>query len=302
MRAYLLPAGVAAALAVVTLAVAEIRTGHPGPYEWLSIVFLGIAVVAAPAAIGTRRSGKYSYRTKRTRSVSASASRPPEITNSRLSITASAVSILASLFTLMTPLIQASGQQSASSSDSSSPLTHKADPCAVPLGGPAHRATLSSSSYQGRIQISDVWYSLYSDDGNAGTAQLHSAMYGRLTGHPPRGYVIYSVGHWNRKSVSITTHVHGYPHFYPRGQIRVRRDGCWSVPSRNVGEPGSVGLSERILLMLTSPSVTRVFEHAEGKNDDGPGTGLTEARINSLNIPIISYFQLNTSNYDRVSG
>lgn len=302
MRAYLIPAGLAAALAAVTLAVAEIRTGHPDRYEWLSIAFLGIAAVTALVAIGTRRSREYSFRTQRTRSVSASASRQLETTNSRLSITASVVSILASLFALRVPLIQASGQQSPPRSGSSSPATHKADPCAVPLGGPTHRATLSSSSYQGGIQVSDVWYSLYSDDGNASTAQLHSAMYGRLIGHLPRGYVIYSVGHWNRKSISITTHVHGYPHFYPRGQIRLRRDGCWSVPSRNVGEPGSVGLSERILLMLASPSVTRVFEQAEAKNDEGPGTGLTQTRINSLNVPIISYFQLNTSNYDRVRG
>jgi hypothetical protein len=299
MRAYLIPAGAAAVLAVVTLAVAEIRTGHPGQYEWLSIVFLGIAAMTALAAIGTRRSKEYSFRAKRTRSVSVSASRQLETTNSRLSITASVVSIFASLFTLIAPLIQASGQQGSGGSNSA---THKADPCAVPLGGPAHRATLSTSSYQGRIQVSDVWYSLYSDDGNASTAQLHFAMYGRFIGHLPRGYVIYSVGHWDKRSVSITTHVHGYPHFYPRAQIRLRRDGCWSVSSRNVGEPGSVGLSERILLMLASPSVAYVFEQAEAKNDEGPGTGLTQTRINSLNIPIISYFQLNTSDYDRVRG
>ena len=48
MRAYLILAGIAAALAVVTLVVAEIRTDHLGRYEWLSIFFLALLSLRHP--------------------------------------------------------------------------------------------------------------------------------------------------------------------------------------------------------------------------------------------------------------
>lgn len=283
-RPYLILVGLAVVLAGVMLVVTRTHRGHLTKYEWWSIAFLGVALAtAALIAVRTRRSGATSIWTTRPGAVAGFL----EAASSVLSILASVASLIATLI----PLIphQAGAR----------PAAHASDLCAVPLGARAYPAVLSSSEYQGGdIQISDVHYSLYSNDGNAATAQLHSALYGRLTGHLPAGYVIYVVGHWDSNSTSTTTHVHGYPHYYPRGEIHPQADGCWSLPSRNVGEPGSVGLSEHVLFMLASPAAARVLQQQEGAVDERAGTGLNQTEMNALDAVPVDYFELTTTTYD----
>ena len=293
-------AAMAAVLAALMLTSGRTRTGPLSRFDWLSIALVCVAIASATLiAIRTRRPGARG--TAKTPAGSARASRflGLDRVSSVVSIIASLLSIVATLIAL-TPADATVPAHAQALPTTRQPSAHPPDPCAMLLGGPVHLATLSSSGYQGNAQLSNVSYSIYSNDSDAATAQLHSAMYGRLNGHLPAGYVLYVVGHWDPKSISITTHVHGYPHYYPRGEIRLQPDGCWSLSSRNVGEPGSVGLSERILFMLASPAVASVFEQAEEKLDHGSGTGLTQDQMNALNVETMDFFQLFTVDYDRV--
>ena len=299
LRLYLILAGLAVGLGGVMLAVAQFRTGHLGRYGWLSLALLGLAVAtAAFRAILTRRAGPAGIRTTEAERTAAEAS------GGFLEPVSSVLSIIASVGTVIALLLPLIPRNHAISNATPPPTpsahsTHSTNPCAMPLSGPAHWATLSSSQDQA-IQVSGVFYSLYSDDPDDATAQLHSSMYGRLAGHLPKGSVIYVVGIWDKKSISVSTHVHGYPHYYPRGELLARPDGCWSLSDRNVGEPGSVGLSERIYFMLANPSAARVLEKAEGTVDEHTGTGLTQDQMNALNVTPVAFFQLKTIPYDWV--
>ncbi len=284
---------IAAVLAGVTFAIAKYK-GHLSWYTWLSVGLAGLALIAAIfVAIRT-------HSPQSRRHIPARQARADGISRPKLETANSSLSIVASLASIVTSAITLAVLPATSGNTGKRPET---DRCAVSLIGPAHRARLSSSAYQGGMKLTDIWYSIYSTDGDARTAQLHSAMYGHLNRRPSRGQVIFAVGHWEAKSVSITTHVHGYSQrYYPRGEILPRRNGCWSIPSRTVGQPGSVGLTEKILFMLVGPSTARLFERVEQREDEGRGSDLTQAKINSLNITIVDSFELGTSSYNRIGS
>jgi hypothetical protein len=181
--------------------------------------------------------------------------------------------------------------------------TRHGDSCAVALGGPARLAALSESDELNvNLDFPGVHYSLYSADSNPASAQLHSAMYGHLTGEIPTGHAIYVLLKYIHSTTSDEG-VSGYPHYYPRGRILPDDHGCWKLQSRNLGEPGTVGIKARLFFMLVPDSSAATFENQKKYADESStnNTGFTGQEISRLGASPLEYFDINTSIYDVVS-
>ena len=298
-RIYLVPI-FAALAAIVALIIADrVRGGHLGLALMAGIFFfLVVAVVAAGVGFIALRRRTGSIR-KSGESIAVLSAGTVTNASSTLSIIASVVAIVASLVAIFSG--HDGPNPTPSPTDTRSAGSHSVVSCFTPLGGPPRRAFLSSSQYQGSVFVRDVSYSLYSGDKDRKTAQLYDAMYGRMMGHLPRGKVIYSVGFWHLDPKSIQGK-HGWPRYFPGGELRPGKGGCWSFPSRAVGQPGSVGLHETIYFMLSSLRAAHVFEHEEQIEDQGHGSGLTQATIDSLHVIPMYTFQLDTETYDVVKS
>jgi hypothetical protein len=61
-----------------------------------------------------------------------------------------------------------------------------------------------------------------------------------------------------------------------------------------------VGLSERMLYILASPIAVKAFAAEQAKEADGKGHGISQAEMDTLAVKYVNYFQLDTTNYDRV--
>lgn len=287
-RTYLLVTAVAIALAVIVLTIVERRHGHLSLFGWLGIALVGVAIVAALLVdAGKRSRGR------------------PEAWEAEASAVRASGHLLeniASILSIISSILAIGALYFHPQSSDHGPGPGLTSLCETPLGGPAHQAALSSSGYQGDIAITGVTYSLYSSDPDNVTAQLHSAVYGQLLGHLPRGYVIYIIGHWDKNSFSIDPRRPGYPHYYPGGEIKPGRNGCWSLPSQDVGEPGSYGLREHMIFMLSDAAAAKAFQKEEAKEVEAGGTGFSQAQLDRLNVTPVDYYELDTTGYDTVEG
>lgn len=184
----------------------------------------------------------------------------------------------------------------------SHPAPRAKDPCAVDLGGPAYAAPLSMSSQAtADLRFADVEYSLYSYNPDPHTAQLLSGMSGRVTGGIAAGSAIYALVWYNPHTRSLGG-VPGYPHYYPRGRLFPDSYGCWSIPSRNLGEPHTVGIGARFFLMLIPESSAKILEQQKQRIDENPvnNPGFTPKEINALGAVPLEFFDVDTLTYDRL--
>lgn len=186
------------------------------------------------------------------------------------------------------------------------PAKSRHDPCRADLSGPAHKGSASESDQQGvQISFHDLHYSMYSGSKERATAQLYNGMYGRLEGAIPTGYAIYVLDRPDGNTKSLEG-VKGYPHFYPRGRIFPDSRECWSLPPRNLGEPGTVGIRISFFFMLIPDRSVAFFERQKEWADERPpgadNPGISMGMMSKEHSQPLAILDIGTISYDYVSS